>query len=50
MVKEAIEESGEPAYLFINDENDRYEYETLIEIEGQFEPIHGGKIKKHIQD
>jgi hypothetical protein len=35
-----------PAYPEINEENNRYEYEAVVEIEGQLEPIHGGKIKK----
>ena len=35
-----------PAYPTINEELNRYEYETEIEIEGMMEPIHGGKIKK----
>jgi hypothetical protein len=43
-------QEGNPAYPHIDREPNRYEYETSVEIEGEQEPIHGGKIKKQSTD
>jgi hypothetical protein len=37
---------GNPAYPQINEDYNRYEYETTVEIDGNLEPIHGGKRRR----
>jgi len=41
---------GNPAYPDIYEELNRYDYEGIVEIDGEPEPIHGGKIKKQNTD
>jgi hypothetical protein len=40
------EQDSNPAYPHINEELNRYEYESEVLIDGELEPIHGGKIRR----